>query len=135
MNRPEDIIARLDEEMEATLTEQELRLIRAAHETGFLDFRMSLKDLRAMFKAHIAGLDAPKRSKLKRMKMSKEAAAAQKRKDETRIKILLGAYLQARLEHFPEHRDELLRGLEDFIRADERDHAVRKNLDLMKNYL
>lgn len=135
MSDSHDIVARLEAELETVLTEQEIRLVKAAHDSGFFDYRVPVKEIRSMFKAHIDGLDKPKRSKYMRLKMSKQAAAAQKRKDETRIKIILGAYMIARLEHFPEQKDELLRGLEEFIRADTREHAVMNNLALMKDWI
>lgn len=69
--------------------------------------------------------------KLKQLKAQKQAAEArekarkkeQDRKDDTRIKILLGSYLKKKMDSNPDYNSKILDELENYLTA-ERDRSL-----------
>ncbi|MFP0553790.1 mobilization protein [Acinetobacter baumannii] len=69
--------------------------------------------------------------KLKQLKAQKQAAEAkekarqkeQDRKDDTRIKILLGSYLKKKMNNNPEYNSKILDELENYL-TEERDRKL-----------
>ena len=56
-------------------------------------------------------------------------------RNDTPIKILLGAYLMMLVEQMPNEKASLLVGLEEFLRADPREWSVQRDLRLFSAYL
>ncbi|WP_299083417.1 hypothetical protein [uncultured Ruegeria sp.] len=118
-------------------TREEKRLIRVAKASGYFGQKITSQQLTALLKALVK--QSKRESQLKRledrMKVQNKKQSEQERREDTRRKILLGAFLIAQIEHRPEDFGWVSGELRKFLDQHKDASVAARNRKLMSEFL
>lgn len=129
--------AHLEAEIARVREREEKRLVRVAKAAGYFDQKITTDQLSKLLKTLVKM--NTRESQLKRledrMKVQRTKQSEFERKQDTRRKILLGAFLIAQIEHRPEEFTWVSGELRKFLDAHHDANVAARNKELMDEYL